>query len=323
MAITKKAIADYLGISRTAVSLALNNAKNSTLSEETKEKIHRAAKELGYRESEAGKKICYVLYNIAPNDPFNIVYLNKIEEILGKYDYNIVYMSVAPSIKDYERLNKFLKKEECEGVILTGDLNEEFIRRVEEIQIPYLVFGVLDSNNINMVTPDSKKAGYVATKHLIDKGHRKIALFTAHLDLLMQKQTLKGYRDALEESGIPFDKSLVQVSEKVDGYELASRMELLDIEYTAAFCVNTAIQFKALQKLKDSGIPVPKKISLIGYGYTELVKLSNPQLTTVAFDVPKSAEIIVEQLLKIIENKNEKFKTIYLKDLKLYEGETT
>jgi Transcriptional regulators len=322
MAVTKKAIADYLGISRTAVSLALNNAQNSTLSEETKIKIQKAAKELGYREAIVSKKICFVLYNMVPNDPFNTVYLNKVEKLFGKYGYNMVYMNITLNTNDYDRLKEYLETGECEGMILTGDLDDNLIDYVEEIGIPYLAFGVLNRDNINNVTPDSEKAAYEATKFLIDKNHRKIALFSASLNSLIQKQTLKGYNRALEDYGIPFDKSLIQISEKADGYELASRMEVLEIEYTAAFCVNTVMQFGALQWLKDSHISVPKEVSLIGFGFTELVKLSNPQLTTMAFEVSHSAKLIVDQLISIIANNNKTRTRVYLSDLRLYEGGT-
>lgn len=320
--ITKKEIADYLGVSRTAVSLVLNNSQKSKVSEETRNKILKAAKDLGYRNNNGGRKLCYILYNRDPDDPRYMITLRYIEEESSKHGYNLVFMNIHSKIDGFKKLEKYLEMKEAEGYILTGDVDDDIIHALEIFEVPYLVLGADEKENINSVAFDAEKGAYKATKLLIEKGHKKIALFTGRLDIIVHKQNYSGYKKAFEDYGILFDKSLVQVSNNEDGYELVDRMEMLDIEYTAAFCVNTVIQFGAVQRLKEKGVDVPGKISLIGQGYSELVKISNPPLTTFTYDFSKSAEIIIERLVKITNSANEKPQKLTFDYVELYEGGT-
>lgn len=324
MAISKKAIADYLGISRTAVSLTLNNAKNNTVSEETKEKILKAAKELGYNiENEVNKKVCFVLCDTEAFDPRVILGIRKVEGLINKHGYKLVIMTVQMNRpEDLEKLSDYIQGGEVAGVILTGIINDNLIDSVNKSGVPYVFHAVTDREDINLIIPDSEKAGYEITKYLIGLGHRKIALFTGSLNMLMHQQFCKGYRKALEEDGIGFSKSMIQVDTEEDGYEMCGRMKVLDIEYTAIVCANTVIQFGALQRLKEDGREVPQLVSIVGYGHTELVKLCKPKLTVFAYDASKTAKIVIERLISIIDTRDNQRKKIIIEDLKLYEGGT-
>ncbi|WP_144932072.1 LacI family DNA-binding transcriptional regulator [Paenibacillus sp. 32O-W] len=323
MTVTKKDIADYLGISRTAVSLVLNNTPNSTVSEETRRSILQAAKELGYRDSEIYPKICYILYNREPDDPLYIHDLRVIENVASQHGYRLIFMNVRSSTNDFNMLSKYLGNKEVSGIVLTGDIDDDILDIMEDAAVPYVVYSGVSSNrtDVNVIVTDVVKIAYEATKYLTDLGHVRIALFSGSLDTLVHQQTLAGYRKALEEAGLPYDISLVQVSKEEDGYELASRMEILEIDYSAAFCVNTVIQFGALQKLKDLGFQVPRKISLVGWGYSELVKMSVPNLTTLYIG-PEEKEIVVKRLIEIINEGDKDRRTIYLKDTVIHEGGT-
>jgi LacI family transcriptional regulator len=322
MTVTKKDIADYLGISRTAVSLVLNNTPNSTISEETRNNILRAAKELGYRETEASPKICYILYNREPEDPLYRTDLRIIESAAGNHDYWLLFMTIRATAKDYKRLEKTLGNKEIEGVILSGDVDNKVVDILQHSGVPFVVFSSSERPGVNSVEPDVAQIAAECTRYLIEMGHRQIALFTGTLSKLVHRKTLEGYKAALKEAGIPYDKSLVQVSKEEDGYELVERMEVLEIPYTAAFCVNTFIQFGALQRLKDQGVHVPGQISLIGWGMTDLVKMSIPQLTTMYVDTGEKA-IVVDRLVELIRGENPEPRTMYMKKVKLFEGGTT
>lgn len=322
MAVTKKEIADYLGISRTAVSLVLNNTPNSTISEETRANIIRAARELGYREAEVSPKICYILYNRDTEDPLYATDLKLVEKAASRHDYRLLYMTIGATAKDYKRLESCLGNKEIEGVLITGDVDDRVLDILEQSGVPYVVFSSLEKPSVNSVEPDVVRIAMECTNHLIELGHRNIALLSGGLDQLVHQRTLEGYKNALKEAGIAYDRSLVQVSKEENGYELCQRMELLDIPYTAAFCVNTLIQFGALQRLKDRGVQVPQEISLISWGMTDVVKMSMPPLTTYYIDV-KEKGIVVDRLIELIKDGGGERKTIYLTNIKLFEGGTT
>ena len=321
MSVTKKDIADYLGISRTAVSLVLNNSPSSTISEETREMILKAARELGYKDQSVFTKILYILYNREPDDPLFVSDLKNIERASSNYEYGLIFLHIRSNAKDFVKLQKILGKKEIAGVILIGVIDDDILHIMEQSGVPYVVYSSVAKENLNVIEPDVVKIAYECTKHLISLGHKDIALFTGSLLVNVHQKTLAGYKLALEEAEIPFNKLLVQVSKEEDGYELCSRMEMLEIPYTAAFCVNTLIQFGALQWLKERGISVPGEISLVGWGLTELVKMSTPKLTTFYVD-PSETVVVVERLQEIIKNRDAERKTIYLNNIKLFEGGT-
>lgn len=327
MPVSKKAIADYLGISRTAVSLTINNSKKSTVSQETKEKILKAAKELGYKgyncENKVSQKICFAICDSDVFDPGYLLSIKTVEALTNKYGYKLVIMTVQINRpEDLAKLSDYMQSDEVAGVILTGIINDNLIDNVNKSGVPYVFYAVTSREDINLIMPDHEKAGYEITKYLIGLGHRKIALFTGTLNMLIHQQFCSGYRKAFEENGIRLSKSMIQGDTEEDGYEMCGRLKVLDIEYTAIVCANTAIQFGAVQRLREYGKDIPRDISIIGYGYTELIKLCRPRLTVFAYDMVKVAKFVVDRLITIINEKDNESKKVVFEDLKLYAGGT-
>jgi len=188
--------------------------------------------------------------------------------------------------------------------------------------VPYIIYGAANRDYVHHVMRDYKKMGYESTKYLISLGHRQIALLSGSLELYVHKLALEGYKQALEEAGIAYDRALIQTSKEEDGYEMGCRMEVLELEYTAVYCMNTVIQFGILQRLKEKGVAVPAEVSLIGNGYTELVQASIPPLTTMIIpDADK--EIAVKRLVDVIKGKKIGKERILLSNMELLKGETT
>jgi DNA-binding LacI/PurR family transcriptional regulator len=322
MAVTKKEIAERVGVSRSAVSLVLNNTPSGTISEETRKRILQAAAELGYEETAPTPKICFVLYGRSPDDPRYMHDLNVVEQAASARNYATMYMNVPATTAGHQKLQRFLEKREAGGMIITGDLDDTLIRLVEGAQLPYLFYGGTIKEDANIVVLDHRKAAYEAVKHLLSLGHRRIAFFSGRMDASVHVHNLNGYYQAFQEAGIPIDKSMIQINVEEDGYELAARVHALDIACTAIFCVNTVIQFGALQWLSENGIAVPSQCSLIGCGYSELVKLSKPELTTVYVDQKEKEKIVTELLDIMKKGKKAAPRLTYLSETTFHMGGT-
>ncbi|UVI30404.1 LacI family DNA-binding transcriptional regulator [Paenibacillus spongiae] len=303
--VTKKEIAEYLGISRTAVSLVLNNTPSSTISAETRTRILQAAKELGYRDVEVSPKLCYVLYNRESNDPRYMGNLKVMEEEASQLNYGLVFMNITSAEDSLNKLQRLLDNQEIEGFIVSGDVDKTLIDMFRQSQAPYIIEGlplpdIID--NVNFAANDDRRLAYDATSYLISIGHTRIALFMGSLDYYTHRLGMEGYCQALEDNGLPVDKSLIQISNEENGYELCKRAEILQVDYTAAFCANTVIQFGVLQRLKETGTAVPQSISLIGSGLNELARVSVPQLTTLYASTAETAKT-VSLLIDIIHTR--------------------
>ncbi|WP_409342878.1 LacI family DNA-binding transcriptional regulator [Paenibacillus sp. MBLB4367] len=320
--VTQKDIADHVGISRTAVSLVLNNAPNCTVSEKTRQLILKVAKDMGYKDSDVIPKICYVFYSRNSNDPRYFQLLKVAEETAARFGYSLVFMSIKPNPQDHRRLKELAKSKDTAGILVSGVLDDTVISILEETKVPHLYHVCTDRTDIHVVTSDYKKVAYDAVKHLIELGHRRIAFFSGSLGLLIIKKELAGYTAALQDAGIELDKSLIQAGKDEDGDDLCNRLHELNIGYTAAYCTNTIIQFGVLQGLKRLGIDVPGEISLIGHEYTELVKFSVPQLTTMLMSGTQK-ELPVTRLIDIIQRSQTE--TLYecITEYELFPGGTT
>jgi len=321
MSVTKKEIAEYVGVSRSAVSLVLNNTPSSTISEKTRQKILQAAKELGYVGPEITPKLCFVLHGRDPDDPRYMYDLKIIERAASRHNFSLLFMNIQADSSGREKLAKALQNKEADGYIVTGDLDDAAIDLILDAKVPYLFYGGIPREGTNSVAMDHEKGAYDAVNYLISFGHRRIAFFSGNLETPIHRKNLAGYYRALEDSGIAIDKSLIQASSGEDGYELCARMQVLDIGYTAVFCVNTVIQFGALQWFKEQGIAVPSQISLIGYGFSELVKLSKPPLTAV-YVPPANRELAVTRLIEMIRSKKQGPEITYLNEMKIHKGGT-
>ncbi|WP_256759682.1 LacI family DNA-binding transcriptional regulator [Cohnella sp. WQ 127256] len=322
--VTKKEIAEHLGISRTAVSLVLNNTPSSTISIETRNRILQAAKELGYRDVEVSPKLCFVLFDRDANDPRYMADLQIIEQAASSFNYGMVFMNITNTPDSLNKLQKALDSQEIEGYIVSGDVNEKFIDLFRLSGSSYILYGLplRKADNLNYAAFDDKKLAYDATSYLISLGHTRIAMFMGSLDYTIHQLALEGYYEAHEANGVSIDRSLIQISNDENGYELCKRAEMLRLDYTAAFCTNTVIQFGVLQRLQSTGISVPDDISLIGSGFTELVKVSVPQLTTFYVSEAEKAKTVT-LLIDIINNRNSTNLFASFTEFIRFEGGTT
>lgn len=321
MAVTKKDIAEHLGISRSTVSFVLNNTPNVKVAEKTRTLILQTAQELGYWNNEISPKLCFILYDREGDDPRYMVNLGIVAEAAEQYQYQLLFKSLKANVQEYPKLVKFLQEQKVSGLIVTGAVTDTFIDMIVETGIPCVFWGGTYREDIRVAVNDHKKAAYEATRHLLSLNHKKIAFFTGALHLSVHKLELEGYMQALSEEGIAIDKSLIQVSKEESGYELCRRMEELDIEYTAAFCVNSVIQFGVLQRLKESGVHVPEEVSLIGYEFTDLVRASVPQLTVIYMD-RREKLAIVTKLMDVIRKKDVEPKSLLFSQFQIFAGGT-
>ncbi|MBP1988529.1 LacI family DNA-binding transcriptional regulator [Paenibacillus eucommiae] len=321
MTVRKKDIASYLGISQATVSLALNNPPGSKIAEETRIKILKAARQLGYKDLNATPQICFIIYNREPEDPVYSYILSYIEKAVREAHFNFMFMIMNSKSMAELNLGQFLSSKELKGVIVTGDIDDAITKVILDANIPYVFYGGNAREGLHIVMPDHWRAGYEATRHLIRLGHKKIALFCGNLDNDVHRFVLEGYRKALEEHDIVFTSERVQASKEEDGYEMCGRAHYLNVEYTGLICSNTLIQFGALQRLKELGVSVPADKSLIGYGYTVLNSASIPELSSVHMDWIEVNKLI-QQLIAIIHDPCRPKEVIYLSEMLVYHGGT-
>ncbi|MFC3772086.1 LacI family DNA-binding transcriptional regulator [Paenibacillus sp. GCM10012303] len=301
MSVTKKQIADHLGISRTAVSLVLNNSPSSSISQETRDRILQAAKDLGYKDTTPRHRLCLLLINMEIDDPRFMSRLDVISRAADRMQCDLIFKYIPQTNDSIAQLTHFLHTTDLAGIIVRGPYTSETIQALEQVAVPYLVQSFEEhapspSSNMRQIVYDQSQVAYLATKRLIDLGHRHIALFLGRIDLQVHIVTLRGYRQALIDHGITPDMSLVQSCKEEDGYELCRRLRIYEVPYTAILCCNTIVEFAALQWHKDHHVAVPEQVSLLGFGATSLITASTPVLSSVRIDSEEMMLAMMKQI---------------------------
>ena len=303
--ITKKEIAEKLGVSRTTVSLVLNRKPGTRISEETAQRVLEMARKMGYKEQndmEIQDLICYILCNRRLDQLSYFESLRAFEAVAFEANMRTVFTTVDHTMDDYNKVMNLLKSPGVKGAVVAGDFDRSIIEYIKSLNVPFVANGVVDIEGINLVFPDHRLAGFEATEYLLEQGHKRIAFFTGELHKLTHSKLLDGYRKALEKHNIPYDTSLVQISGLERGDELVRRIEGLGIDYTAIFAANEQMGIDALTELKSKGIDIPEGKSIIAVGGSSFGIQCRPKLSVMGIDDKVMAKAILELLGKNISD---------------------
>ncbi|MGQ9879359.1 MAG: GntR family transcriptional regulator [Armatimonadota bacterium] len=173
----------------------------------------------------------------------------------------------------------------------TGNQNHAYYGQLLVQGVPFVfVDRYLPEFNVDTVTSDNVLGGYLATRHLLEQGHRRIGVISARKATTCTER-LRGYQQALEEFGVPFDPMLIghAFGKRRDGWDehlhqgMSQTQALLKLPDPpiALFAMNDLLAVGALQYLREKGIAVPEEMALVGYDGIEIAELVSPSLTTV------------------------------------------
>jgi DNA-binding LacI/PurR family transcriptional regulator len=185
----------------------------------------------------------------------------------------------------------------------------DHLTNLQEGGIPLVFFDrVAPGIQADQVIIDDQEASYKATRHLIEAGRKRIAHFAGPQNLLIGKDRLHGYLNALNEAGIPIDSRLIV---EADTYEKARSavLEMLDagIVPDGIFGVNDQTAIGAMQTAQRMGFKVPNDISVVGFSDGRLSGITDPNLSSVDQHGYEMGTIAAEILFRRIVSSNEEF----------------
>ena len=288
MRVSIKDIAKAAGVSHSTVSRAL--ADSPLIAERTRARIHRIAQKRGYAPNAIARglvmrqthAIGVVVTSIA--DPFIADVVRGIERIALDKGYRVFLGTSQDEPAREVNLVKALREWNVDGVIVASSrMGGQYLSVLEAIGVPIVLInnqGADGGHPIHSIAVDDVHGGEVATRHLIDLGHRAIAYLGGPADRLSNRERLKGYRRALAHAKITFDPALTLTGNgRVETGEQV--VHLLAQKPTAIFCYNDMTAIGALRALKKAGLQIPRDVSLVGYDDIALAAYTDPPLTTV------------------------------------------
>jgi DNA-binding LacI/PurR family transcriptional regulator len=306
-------IARLAGVSTATVSRALNGSK--LINEDTRARIAEIARTYNYSINEGAKNLrlkqnrtvaVVVPYDALTrqhlSDPFFLSMVGSLADALTDRGYDMLLSRI-----DAEQLDSAARLYESGraiGVIIIGQwrhhdqLNELAARR-----IPIVVWGAqLPLQRYCTVGGDNVAGGYLATKHLVGLGRKRIAFF-GDTRLPEVAQRYRGYKRALDENHLAIDSHIVMpVAFTADSAKWAV-LDLIkgSINFDAIFACSDLLAMTAISALREHGRRVPEDVAVVGYDDIELAAHFHPPLTTVRQPIEAAGRALVDALLSLIE----------------------
>ncbi|MBN7815196.1 LacI family DNA-binding transcriptional regulator [Algoriphagus pacificus] len=308
-------IAEKLKITASTVSRALND--NPRISDATKKKVQKVAKQLNYQPNHiasalrSGKsRLIGVVVPTANRNFFSSV-IRGIEEIANSLDYKVI---ISQSYDDYDKevqTVEALLNARVDGIIASVGKTTENVDHFKKILrkgIPLVLFDrVTNELDVSQVVIDDYYGGFQATEHLINEGCRRIVHFSNSQNINIYKERKRGYEDALIKHGIPVDPNLIVFSklQLEDGRE--SMQQILDskIPFDAVFSSSDYSIMGAMQVLKEKGFKLPEDVKLVGFGDEPFTSFTEPTLTSVNQKSIPMGNFTAETFFEILNHKDQ------------------
>lgn len=300
-------IASALNISIATVSRALKD--DPVVNKRTKKKIFDLASQMGYRTNHFARNlrnqktftIGVMVHELNSNFITSVLY--GIEKVTAEAGYDLIIAHSSESFTKEISNAKNLFNKRVDGLIasLSFDTkNLDHFKPFTEKGVPVIFFDrVEQEGNNTVVIIDNHKCGYQATEHLIKQGCKRIVHITSDLRRNVYSQRFRGYKDALEANGIPFDESLVIMSDLSENEGIESAMKILAMQPMpdGAFITNDFVAAVCMRTLKENGIIIPDDIAVVGFNNDAISKLVEPALTTINYPGTDVGEVAARSLI--------------------------
>lgn len=308
-------VARRAGVSASTVSKVINGGPG--ISAEVRDRVLQAVRDLGYavetsRASTnpgAGRRVILVTYYQFLTRDGAWFHADVLATILDECEKRGVEIETillnrdAPV--DMEQVRASFASLTADAVLLVGVDTPDILRAARARGLTgVLVNGIDGELTFDCVLPAAREGSRLATRHLIELGHRDLVHVT-HLYRPLIRRRLEGFRDALEEAGLPFDleRNVIDIPQhghfsiEMTAEAIQQRVAAGTLAATAIFCVSDYTAFGTIQGIQRAGRDVPGDFSVVSFDDLPLAQLCRPAITSVGVDRVAIGRLAVERLL--------------------------
>jgi DNA-binding LacI/PurR family transcriptional regulator len=314
MAITLKDVAKEVGLSITAVSDVLRNDPKTRIAPDTKIRILETAQRMGYRHNihartlSTGKSKLIGIIAHSLNGEVLLSEIEAMDNIIREKGYRTILRVLGDNPDTQKEILNELLSNRIEGLIcvLGASWSPDILAAILYNNIPVAAIGPVVGLDIDYVNVDRLQGSYLAVKHLLELGHKRIAIMIRDLETYFSQQRLLGYKKALDEYEIPLDESLIIKMKEIDGkehtmgYTYGKTFLSSNSEATAVYAYTDHVAFGLMKAAKELGIEIPKDMAVVGFDNNELSPYAPSPLATVAQPIEVLAETATSLIFKRI-----------------------
>ena len=303
-----KDVAKHAGVSLATASYSLNDSP--LISEDTKQKVLKAVKEVGYRPNGLAKNLKKQKTNIIGvfisgfTGPFFTEMMEGIQDVVLKNGYELV---VCTSV-DKHRL---LVEGYVDGaIILNYHIEDELLLSIANEKLPCVVLDrEVHNPYIKNVLLPNEKGSSIAVNYLIEKGHKRIGFITGSEQSYDGETRLNGFRRELDKNNISLLETDILRADftELSGYLVMKQfLNRVGNDYPSAiFCTNDEMAMGAIRAIQERDLKVPEHIAVVGFDDINVSQFLNPSLTTIRVPRKQWGIIAAETMFKMIDNQFE------------------
>lgn len=286
MASTIRDVAARAGLSVGTVSKYING---KAVKESTRLAIEEAIKELDFHPNNIAKGLrnakSFSIAILLPmlDSMFCTSMISSIESTLSPLGYSVIVCECHNNAEMELRKTQYLIDRMVDGIVLIPySLNGKQIEMIQKNNIPLIVLDQeIQNHQTDCIVLDNEIAGYESTHHLIELGHKDIAIITGNYNHYTTVGRLKGYKKAMVEAGLTPSNEYIQCGDySIDGgYEAMIRLCRTKKRPTAIFISNYDMTIGAYLAINYLNLKIPEDISVIGFDNFPLANVVNPPLS--------------------------------------------
>ncbi|MFN2747989.1 MULTISPECIES: LacI family DNA-binding transcriptional regulator [Bacillus] len=287
-------VAKRANVSKMTVSRVINHPE--TVTDELKELVHSAMKELNYIPNYAARALVQnrtqvvkllILEEMDTTEPYYMNLLTGISRELDRHHYALQLVT-----------RKSLNIGQCDGIIATGLRRADYEGLIKAFEKPVVVFGQ-NEMGYDFIDVNNEKGAFMATRHVIGLGARDVVFFGIDLDEPFERSREKGYLEAMK--GCSGQANIVRMENSSKKAERCAREVLPALGSPAAVvCASDRIAIGVIRAVQALGKRIPEDVLVTGFDGVFLDRISSPRLTTVRQPVVEMGEACAATLLKKI-----------------------
>ncbi len=311
--VTLSDVSKAAGVGVATVSRALAGADHPDVNPETRKRVRKVAKELGYRPSATARALRTGAYRslsvVVPDMAWGWwePVIRSAYQAAAREGYKLLVHPIAGTEGGVAAVIRDLVNVPTDGVLVFGSAGDTAVRdAADRINLP---IAIIDDVATDVVLPtiaaNNRSGARLAVEHLISQGRRRIAVLRTAEDGEFVRQRLAGYFDAIKAAGIPRDDRLIvhfaeAMDESVRTWQPLHDLLESALGFDGLFCIADFMAAPAIRTLHAAGRAVPRDVSIVGFDDERAAQLLDPPLTTVRQPYEAMGESAVQLLLRSI-----------------------
>jgi LacI family transcriptional regulator len=305
-----RTLANQLGISVSTASRALNGYAD--VSAVTRARVQEAARAMGYRPDPRAHRlatgragaVALVASMLSRNflDATFAALLSGVDAVLSEQGLYTLATSLPADEREMPAFQRLLDGRLVDAVIVARTyVHDPRVDLLLEQDMPFVTYGrTARSSDHAWVDPDNERAFYLATRRLVERGHRSVDLINGPAVYTFAQLRERGWRSALTEAGCAGRMRTSELTSSA-GDQVATEL-LRDTRTSALLCANDTVALGALAAVKRAGRAVGGAggVAVVGYGNTEAGRYADPALSTIDYGIEDNGRHLGEVLLELL-----------------------